>query len=1448
MKKNFIILVGIVSSVGLTAQVTVPLSNSRQSVTKASFDTISIPNSSVLAFADGTAIDVTKPPVTMPSPNSAVLTNLISENVDLYTGKTNVSLPLYTFKSGSISIPIALQCNVNAHRVNDIGTWTGLGWNFNSGGTITRIMKSLPDEFTGTIPSFNIPGWGYIHIKGNGQNVNLSNFDAETPATKRDIIGKGNWNRKANGPDRGWDLMPDEFFFNFGNYSGKFVFDQDGGINLIPRTNLKIAPLFQTVNGINKLSGFIVLTDDGFKYEFGNSIGGDYNQAPIEETKATTTSKSLLLSYRGVAVDGSNNVLETGGMPLSFDVQGKLYWVYERQPYLLGAVPVSSCNNSPDNPQIPGCLETFDESSTTETTEQISYPSSWMLRKITSPNGDFVDLNYSAPYTITYKSDRNFTASVPGLADNMLKFTRTGGGYLTFNPTIGNANLPVYLSAVSPNYDQARKIFLFPTKQNLTVSETSIELKTRRLLSIISSESNSVQFTATTAREDLPGDNRLDFLAIYDKDNHLIKKFDLGYNVVTTTETEEPNEQYEYHYHLSRYYNVGGSFAYMKSYFNYSDLVTIPADGITRTWSVPVEFRKRMFLVSVQESGNGIVMPPYTFSYNSTKLPYRTSTNQDFYGFANENQSRHPFTSSGHFQGYLYTYFNYPYNLNSPVTFPVSFFGSVRPVLYFNPPGYSPVYGGSKAYSSTKIQAGVLNKITYPTGGYKEFSFEYNGNAFAWNGLRVSQIREYESSQASPIIKNYTYGTFVNTDATLLSENYQQLTNNHVMGEVVDIRHDLDEVYYASIRKFFSSDRVNSQSLTKGAAGGYTYAEISQPNNGRQRVDFFTAIDFADQYPATNIVSCHFNIPVRETLLKFPFPSSTSFDWLRGMPKLDQTFAYNNGQPERLVKTEEYIYVPNTSVYGKKDIVALTTTRYKVWAFPTVLHPNCGEEQVINDWILNLFARSIYTSAWHPMVTKKTRLFDMDGLTYTESIQDFNFKKYTYNNTEYLLPYFVKDQKNSKNEQTISTVKYPLDYNSSNQNDPFLQGISNLLTKHVLSAKVEQYAYRQDQSGNNKKYIGGILTKYDPVEPLPKEVFKLKSNGQSASFIESNTNNGWFGYDPSYQSEVNFTQYDNLGRVQEQMKANDIKETYVWNYNKMYPVAKILNANSADVAFTSFEADESDGRINFATGNVVDNPNLAFTGRKYYQLTNTITTNITPLVNSTYKLTLWAKGGDLFIQHLINGVYQFLTIPTPVKTKAGGWNYYEITMPSNFSGAAVIGRRFISDNVLADEVRLIPSMAQMTTYTFDPLIGMTSETDVNGKTTYYEYDGLNRLSVVRNENKDIVKTICYNYANQQVPCSVGNTACNGPVPVINSVTKTGSSGNNWIYSIGFTPTPNSTSCIIQLTDITAGTVTPIPISCTSPATIQIPKLHQFSIVLISYTAACPGGIYSLPYP
>ena len=62
-----------------------------------------------------------------------------------------------------------------------------------------------------------------------------------------------------------------------------------------------------------------------------------------------------------------------------------------------------------------------------------------------------------------------------------------------------------------------------------------------------------------------------------------------------------------------------------------------------------------------------------------------------------------------------------------------------------------------------------------------------------------------------------------------------------------------------------------------------------------------------------------------------------------------------------------------------------------------------------------------------------------------------------------------------------------------------------------------------------------------------------------------------------------------------------------------------------------------------------------------------------------------------------------------------------------------------------DELRLFPKSAQMTTYTFDPLVGMTSQCDPNNRIVYYEYDGLQRLQLLKDQNGNVIKTFQYNY-------------------------------------------------------------------------------------------------------
>jgi hypothetical protein len=219
-------------------------------------------------------------------------------------------------------------------------------------------------------------------------------------------------------------------------------------------------------------------------------------------------------------------------------------------------------------------------------------------------------------------------------------------------------------------------------------------------------------------------------------------------------------------------------------------------------------------------------------------------------------------------------------------------------------------------------------------------------------------------------------------------------------------------------------------------------------------------------------------------------------------------------------------------------------------------------------------------------------------------------------------------------------------------------------------------------------------------------------------------------------SHQRYNYFNNNAEVLQLTGKDGLPHSYIWDYSGVYPVAECVNADTSSIAYTSFEAD---GKGNWAFSGTPLFDAAAPTGKKVYGLT---TGNITKDYLSSsivYLVTYWSNNGQKFV----SGTTSVTTGRT-----LNGWTYYEHTVP-NPSPTVIT----ISGTGAIDELRLYPVGALMTTYTYQPLVGMTSQADANNKTAYYKYDQFNRLALILDQDKNIVKKICYNYAGQTENCN-----------------------------------------------------------------------------------------------
>lgn len=162
----------------------------------------------------------------------------------------------------------------------------------------------------------------------------------------------------------------------------------------------------------------------------------------------------------------------------------------------------------------------------------------------------------------------------------------------------------------------------------------------------------------------------------------------------------------------------------------------------------------------------------------------------------------------------------------------------------------------------------------------------------------------------------------------------------------------------------------------------------------------------------------------------------------------------------------------------------------------------------------------------------------------------------------------------------------------------------------------------------------------------------------------------------------------------------------VWHLTGRYELFTLHSNDIRDkeVFHTSFE--EGDEGIETAT---------AKTGSRV--LSGTYSINLRNFIPGSYLLSYWESSDNGASWQRVQQMLEVTEASTSYELSAAG--------------------------KIIDELRIQPTGSEMTTYTHLPGVGMTSQTDPNGYTTYYEYDALGRLSAIRDNERRLLKSYQY---------------------------------------------------------------------------------------------------------
>jgi len=981
--------------------------------------------------------------------------------------------------------------------------------------------------------------------------------------------------------------------------------------------------------------------------------------------------------------------------------------------------------------------ETEDLSTCLGSNHQGEIPTAWYLTKIQYPNdpSDSIVFIYSADFysyptgvneTVTYidpTSNLNFLdcATVNGLGYNQ-PCTCGPSPFIYGNPTTTNGQLsPQFCENVSG------------------ISGVCLE-------QITDGKYNLIKFHYI-AKPDVAGDSLVSNITMYnDQNGQRLRSFNFLYTQG----------------------NPSGSFAGLSQYGYASFSVSLP----------------RPFLSEVDElDSTGVVVKPWKFGYtNFSNLAPRLSYSQDYWGYFNGivNSSLIPFPAIG---------YNY-----------------IAPTLIGN---------RNADYNSAGL--GMLNSITYPTGGYTGITYEgntldssYSIGAQTIIGFQTG-AQSIEVKSSSPTNATFTVNKAISvtiTETLSCSGSCPAESDNAYWGELVLNGTDILQATYQKYNERQEEvENIVTMTLQPGTYGfdvlpnaGYSMDMLLQAN----ATDTFYITNDAVQVPVTS--SSTFTGGGMRVKRVVSYDPVTNDSTIKHYYYDQMILPYMPAFYGQLVHIESFwqpqIYTTGCAlmstnvqaVYNQFFSTSLANQYGTGTALP--FYPKVREsfgDNFENGGIIHQYGYSTFTPiqyVWNaplPNVAAPNLNWQNGLETFTEQFKmndavqvpvQAKTMSYTIDprNTDTINQFVVQQVGNSSSgnilylsqNYNVAEVSYITQWQYLNQQitqdydvngNPTVADTVNYFYDNATHAQLTR-TQSKDSKGrllqDTIKYVGDVASVNGLTAAQISAVGELQSQYQIANVLENDqARNGtlmsrqqtdymdWGGglvlpdtvklqiaANPM-ESRLYYSGYDNEGDILTYSKAGDLLNSYIWDYKNTLPIAQVINAAQFDVAYTSFEAD---GSGNWTIPDTTrDRYSGGITGNLTYKLTSANSITKSGLNSATtYIVGFWVDSAGTVS---VNGSTTLAT----ARITLGTWTYKEAMVTG--STTVTIG----GSGVIIDELRLCPKGSLITTYTYAPLIGITSKCDASSRLTYYSYDNLERLKLIKDQYGNILKRYDYEY-------------------------------------------------------------------------------------------------------